>query len=158
MTCREVDEALITNAGDELPPKVQEHLASCDSCRKLASAMVSAGGPPAVPPVVRDRVHRSIPATIAHVQPLAPAALWIILFLLLFAGIGLGVAARLGIYGWPVLSMAARILIFSVLLAVSAWAAFATAHQMRPGLRTTRSGVLLLMTLFSLETVFFFGL
>jgi hypothetical protein len=112
MTCREVDEALIPTAGDELPPQVREHLASCDSCRKLASAMASAGSPPAFSPGVRDRVHNSIPATIARVQPLAPAVFWIILFLLLFAGIGVGAAARFGIYGWPVLNTAARALIF----------------------------------------------
>jgi hypothetical protein len=155
MTCREVDEALIPTAGDELPPQVREHLASCDSCRKLASAMALAGSPPAFSPGVRDRVHNSIPATIARVQPLAPAVFWIILFLLLFAGIGVGAAARFGIYGWPVLNTAARTLIFSVLLVVSVWAAFATAHQMRPGSRTTRSGVLLLLTVVSMEIVFF---
>ena len=88
MTCREVDEALITTAGYELPPEVREHLARCDSCRKLASAMASGSSPQAFPPGVRDRVHSSIPATIARIRPLAPAALWIILFLLLFVGIG----------------------------------------------------------------------
>jgi hypothetical protein len=155
MTCREVDEALITTAGDDLPPQIREHLASCDSCRKLASAMVSAGSPPAFPSGVRDRVRNSIPSTFARVQPLAPAALWIILFLLLFAGIGVGAAARFGIYGWPMLSMAARILIFPVLLAVSVWAAFTTAQQMRPGSRTTGSSVLLLLTLLSVEIAFF---
>lgn len=155
MTCRKVGEALISTAGDELPLKVQEHLASCHGCRKLASAMESMGSPAALPSGVRDRVHNSIPVTIERVQPLPPAPLWIMLFLLLFVGIGLGTAAGVGIYGWPVLSMAARILIFSVLLAVSVWAAFATAHQMRPGLRATQSGVLLLLTLLSLEIVFF---
>jgi hypothetical protein len=155
MTCREVDEALIARAGDELPPRVREHLSNCDSCRKLASAMASAGSPSAFPAGVRDRVHNSIPSTFARVQPLAPAALWIVLFLLLFAAIGVGAAARFGIYGWPVLSMAARILIFSVLLAVSVWAAFVTAKQMRPGSRTTRSGVLLLLTLLAMETLLF---
>lgn len=154
MTCREVDEALITTAGYELP-QVREHLARCDSCRKLASAMASGSSSQAFPPGVRDRVHSSIPATIARIQPLAPAALWITLFLLLFVGIGVGAAARFGIYGWPVLSMRARMLIFSVLLAVSVWAAFAAADQMRPGSRTTRTGVLLLLTLLSMEIVFF---
>jgi hypothetical protein len=66
-----------------------------------------------------------------------------------------GAAARFGIYGWPVLNMAPRMLIFSALLAVSVWAAFATAHQMRPGSRTTPSGVLLLLTLLAMEVVFF---
>jgi Negative regulator of sigma F len=155
MTCREVDEALIASARDDLAPQVREHLASCDSCRKLASVMASASRPQAFPAGVRDRVRSSIPATIAPIRPLAPAALWIILFLLLFAGIGIGAAARSGIYGWLVLSMAARILIFSVLLAVSVWAAFATAHQMRPGSGGTRSGTLLLLALLSMEIVFF---
>jgi hypothetical protein len=117
--------------------------------------MASGSSPQALRPGVSDRVHSSIPATIARIRPLAPAALWIILFLLLFAGIGVGAAARFGIYGWPVLSMAPRKLIFSALLAVSVWAAFATAHQMLPGSRTTPSGVLLLLTLLSMEIVFF---
>jgi hypothetical protein len=51
--------------------------------------------------------------------------------------------------------MPARMLIFSVLLAVSVWAAFATADQMRPGSRATRTGVRLLLTLLSMEIVFF---
>jgi hypothetical protein len=155
MTCREVDEALITTTGNALPPQVREHLASCESCRTLASSMASASSPQVLPPGVRERAHNSIPAAIARVRPLAPEALWIILFLLLFVGIGLGAAARLGIYGWPVLSMAARIVIFSVLLAVSVWAAFTTAQRMRPGSRTLRSGVLLLLTLLAMEIVFF---
>ena len=117
--------------------------------------MASGSSPQARRPGVSDRVHSSIPATIARIRPLAPAALWIILFLLLFAGIGVGAAARFGIYGWPVLNMAPRMLIFSALLAVSVWAAFATAHQMRPGSRTTRIGVLLLLTLLAMEIVFF---
>jgi hypothetical protein len=75
MTCREVDEALITTAGYELTPQVREHLATCDSCRKLASAMASGSSPQAFPPRLRDRVHSSIPATIARIRPLAPAAL-----------------------------------------------------------------------------------
>jgi hypothetical protein len=155
MTCREVDEALITTTSSQLPPQVREHLASCEGCRKLASTMASASNPQVLPPGVRERAHSSIPASVAPVRPLAPAALWIILFLCLFAGIGVGAAALFGIYGWPVLSPAARILIFVVLLIVSIWAAFATAHQMRPGLRTTRSGVLFVLTLLSMEVAFF---
>jgi hypothetical protein len=155
MTCREVDEALITATGNQLPTQVREHLAGCEGCRKLASSMTSAGSAQVLPPDVRERAHYAIPASVAPVRPLAPAALWIILFLLLFAAIGVGAAARFGIYGWPVLSPTARLLIFVVLVILSIWAAFATAHQMRPGLRTTRTGVLSILTLLSMEVVFF---
>jgi hypothetical protein len=155
MTCRDVDEALITVAGRELPPQAQAHLATCETCRKLASAMAAGGIPSDLSPRLRERIGNSIPLSIARVQPLAPAALWVVLFLVFYAAIGVGAAGRLGVYGWPVLSLAARLLIFSALLALSILAAFATARQMRPGARTVRGGVLFAVTFLAMETVFF---
>ena len=154
MTCREVDDALITAAGGELSAHAQAHLATCEGCRNLAS-VVAGGGPYELSRGLRERIGNSIPATITRVRPLAPIAFWVALFLLIFAGIGVGAAVRLGIYGWPILSLAARLLIFSVLLALSTLAAFATARQMRPGARTVRGGLLLAITFLAMETVFF---
>jgi Negative regulator of sigma F len=155
MTCREVDDALITAAGGELSAHAQAHLATCEGCRNLASAIAEGGSPYELSRALRERVANSIPATITRVRPLAPAAFWVALFLVIFAGIGVGAAGRLGIYGWPILSLAARILIFSVLLALSILAAFVTARQMRPGARVVRGGLLLAVTFLAIETVFF---
>ena len=155
MTCREADDALIEAAGRELPSPAQAHIAMCEGCRNLASAMAESGSPYELSRRLRERVGNSIPSTIARVRPLAPVVFWVALFLLIFAGIGAGAAGLLGMYGWPILSVAARLLIFSALLALSILAAFATARQMRPGARTVRGGLLLAVTFLAIETMFF---
>jgi hypothetical protein len=77
--------------------------------------------------------------------------------LLIFAGIGIGAAGRLGIYGWRALSLAGRLLIFPVLVALAVLAAFPVARQMRPGSRSWERN--LLATIFlAMETVFFWTL
>jgi hypothetical protein len=155
MTCREVGEALLTGAHGDLPTAAQEHLASCENCRKVATVIVRDGDPYELPPSVLERVRGSIPASFGSVQPLAPEGLFVTLFLLIFAGIAIGGAELLGISGWPILSPAARVLISTVFLALSVLAAFATAQQMRPGGRTIRSGILFIAIFVAMETVFF---
>jgi len=154
VTCRQVDEVLITAASGTLPAQAQEHLASCENCRKLASAITTGGSGYQLPPQLLDQVRRSIPASVGPVRPLATTGLFVALFLIIFAAIGIGGAGRLGIYGWPVLSPGARFLIFTVLLALSVLSAFATARQMRPGARTIRGGVLFAVSFLAMETVF----
>ena len=106
MTCREVGEALLTGAHGDLPTEVQEHLASCENCRKVAIVIMRDRDRYELPPSMLERVRGSIPSSFAPVQPLAPAGLFVTLFLLIFAGIAIGGAERLGISGWPILSPA----------------------------------------------------
>ena len=158
MTCREIDEALIIAPGRELSSQARSHLVTCESCRRLASAIEAEGSLYKLPIDLRRRIQASIPRSIAPVRPLAPNACWVTAFLLIFAGIGIGAAGRLGIYGWPALSLAGRLLIFPVLVALAVLAAFPAARQMRPGSRSIGSGILLATIFLAMETVFFWTL
>jgi hypothetical protein len=155
MTCREVDEALIIAPGRELSSQARAHLVTCESCRRLASAIEAEGSRYKLPIDLRKRIQASVPSSIAPVRPLAPNAFWVTAFLLIFAGIGMGAAGGLGIHGWPALSLAGRILIFPVLVALAVLAAFAAVRQMRPGSRSIGSGILLATIFLAMETVFF---
>ena len=155
MTCREVDEALIIAPGRELSSQARAHLVTCESCRRLASAIEAGGSRCKLLIDLRKRIQASIPSSTTPVRPLAPDAFWVTTFLFIFAGIGMGAAGRLGIYDWPALSLAARILIFPVLVALAVLAEFAAARQMRPGSRSIGSGILLATTFLAMESVFF---
>lgn len=155
MTCREIDEALVSLAGRELPKPAQEHLASCEKCRNLVTAMTDAGAGYELAPGVLEQLRESIPTPLARVRPLAPAGVFVALILLVIAGAAMGGAEQLRVLGWPVLSPVARALIFGMLMILSAVAAFATAAQMRPGARTIRSGILFGLAFLGMEAVFF---
>ncbi len=153
MTCREVDEILLAG-GRELPEPVREHLRGCAQCRNLVSALSSDDKRFEFDPAVLDRIRPPVLSSVEPVRPLAPAGVFMAAILILVAAAATAGGMLFGLHGLPVLSPAERWAIFSTLFAIAVLGAFAAARDMRPGARTVRGGVLFVIAIAAIETVF----
>ncbi len=156
MTCRDMNGILISaRTGTELSAEAQEHIQNCAECRALVSSVDSADAQSTVGTALLGRIRASVLSSAGPVRPLAPTAVFALVFIILFGAIAFAGALRLGIHGLPALSVVQRIVIFTVLLALAVLTAFTAARSMRPGARTLSGGVVLIITLVAAEAVFF---
>lgn len=157
MTCREVDQLLLSASGNtELPASAREHVSTCMECQSLVSAMAMVTSPASqsVDPEVLARIRQPVISTLKPVRPMAPSGMFMAAFLVIIAGAAALAADRLGFYGIRALTPVALVAIFAVLLVIAVLASFATARYMRPGQPSIRGGVLAAIAIIAAEAVF----
>lgn len=157
MTCGGIDELLTSGKHNEpLPPEAEEHLQSCSNCRSLASAVRSAASADyRLDPAVLERVRRPLLSSVSRVRPLAPPAFFAAGFLLILTAVAVIGGKMLGMHGLPVLTPAARALIFATLILLASLAAIAIARDMRPGEKILGGWLLFAASFIAIEAVFF---
>jgi hypothetical protein len=100
-----------------------------------------------------DAKDRILPA-LTPVRPLAPAWALIAGFLFVFGAIAVASASVVGMQGWRALSMAERIVIFTVLIAAACFTAVACTREMRPAGGRRVSGPAFLVAIAGLLVTF----
>ena len=93
-----------------------------------------------------ERVEGAILNDLHPVRPLAPAWVFTVVFVSLFAVISVGVASVLGLQGIHALSPGQRFLIFPTLLAAAWFAAVGCAREMRPAAGSHLGALTLLLS------------
>jgi hypothetical protein len=151
MTCNDMDGVINSRSGGAaLPPKAAEHIAVCLRCRQVMRLLDK--GPKIRRPSERQvkLIHASVLNDLKPVRPLAPSGA----FLVAFAGIFLAVAilgsVQAHAYGWRVLSLVQKLVVFTSLALGAGALALSMARQMRPGSRYSVSPTLLPVAIFLL--------
>src|SRR5260370_17157134 len=92
MTCREMEEAIITSA---LAPDAAEHVAECEHCRHLVWLLDESGQASAPSADQMKRIEAAILQGLTPVQPLASQRALFSAFALVFLAVGPGGSFRL---------------------------------------------------------------
>ncbi len=130
MTCREMEEGIITSA---LAPDAAEHVAECEHCRHLVWLFGESGQAP--PPSAEQitRIEAAILRGLTPVRPLASQRALFSAFALVFlAVVGEG-SLFLGTDGWRALSVLQRFAVFAPSAACAGLLAFSLVRLMAPG-------------------------
>jgi hypothetical protein len=151
MTCNDMDAVINSRSGGPAPPpKAAEHIAVCLRCRQVMRLLDE--GPKIRRPSERQvkSIHASVLRALEPVRPLASPGV----FLVAFAGIFLAVAIlgfiQVHDYGWRVLSLLQKMVVFTSLALGAGALALSMARQMRPGSRYSVSPNLLPIAIFFL--------
>ncbi len=106
MTCREMEEVIITSA---VAPEATEHVAECKHCRHLVTLFGESGqaSPPSTDQM--KRIEAMILRGLTPVQPLASQRAFFSAFALVFLAVVGGGSLLLGTDGWRALSVLQRI-------------------------------------------------
>jgi hypothetical protein len=152
MTCRDMDGVIDSWSRDSvLPPEASEHIGRCERCREVMRVLVE--GPEVRQPSKSGvgLIHASLLRDLRPVRPLAPSSVFLAGFAVSFLAVAVVGATLLPAYGWHVLSVSARIVVFASLALGAAALALSMARQMRPDAKYSVSpnllpaGVLLLV-------------
>src|ERR1700722_17658054 len=133
MTCREIDGVIGSHSGDStLSREAAEHVAECESCRRLVKAL-NTGHTSLEPPESRLRqIRAAITEDLRPVRPLASSGVFLLAFMLIsLAVVAIG-SRLLGVNGWKALSTIQRT-IFAALTASVFLLAISVVRQMAPG-------------------------
>jgi hypothetical protein len=152
MTCREMDGVINSRSRDSaLPPEAAEHIGRCERCREVMRVLVE-GPEIRQPSESRMRlIHASLLRDLRPVRPLAPSNVFLAGFAISFLAVAVIGSIQLHAYGWNVLSVSAKIVVFASLALGAGALALSMARQMRPGSKYSVSpnllpaGVLLLV-------------
>jgi hypothetical protein len=134
MTCREIDGVIGSHSGDStLSREAAEHVAECESCRRLVKAL-DTGHTSLEPPESRLRqIEAAIKEDLRPVRPLASSGVFLLAFMLIsLAVVAIG-SLLLGVNGWNALSTIQRMTIFAALAASVFLLAISVVRQMAPG-------------------------
>jgi hypothetical protein len=150
MTCREMEEVIITSAP---APGAVEHVAECEHCRHLV--WLCGESDQASPPSADQmkRIEAAILRGLTPVQPLASPWAFFFAFSLVFLAMVAGGSLLLGTDGWRALSVLQRIAVFAPAAACAGLLALSLVWLMAPGsklvISSTRAsiGVLPLLAL-----------
>ena len=113
---------------------------------RILSQAVYRAIPPDAGRNAMERVEGAILNDLHPVRPLAPAWVFTVVFVSLFAVISVGVASVLGLQGIHALSPGQRFLIFPTLLAAAWFAAVGCAREMRPAAGSHLGALTLLLS------------
>jgi len=136
VTCRDAELSIARSAdGAVIPAEAAAHIAACERCRSLASALrvrVSTAGPS---PEQLTEIKAGIVTSLEPVKPVpADGVLFLCLMLILALTTAAGVG-ELGIAGWRALDVWTRTAVFAALTAGSLLLAFSVVQQIVPGSR-----------------------
>ena len=152
MTCRDMDGVINSRSRDSaLPPEASEHIGRCERCREVMRVLME--GPEIRQPSESGvrLIHGSLLRDLRPVRPLAPSSVFLAGFAISFLAVAVVGSIQLHAYGWNVLSVSAKIVVFASLVLGAAALALSMARQMRPGSKYSVSpnllpaGVLLLV-------------
>ncbi len=122
--------------------------------RDLDTILGAAGGTEPLAPQLLERIRTPILTSLTPVRPLPSWGVFAAAFLLVSSAIAAGAAALAGLRGLPLLMPMERMAIFSVLISVALLAAFATARNMRPGMRSLPGWIVSGVAVIAIEGVF----
>ena len=152
MTCRDMDGVINSRSRNSaLPPEAAEHIGRCERCREVMRVLVE--GPEIRQPSESGvrLIHGSLLRDLRPVRPLAPSSVFLAGFAISFLAVAVVGSIQLHAYGWNVLSVSAKIVVFASLALGAGALALSMARQMRPGSKYSVSpnllpaGVLLLV-------------
>ena len=152
MTCRDMDGVINSRSRDSaLPPEASEHIGRCERCREVMRVLVE--GPEIRQPSESGMrlIQGSLLRDLRPVRPLAPSSVFLAGFAISFLAVAVVGSIQLHAYGWNVLSVSAKIVVFASLALGAGALALSMARQMRPGSKYSVSpnllpaGVLLLV-------------
>ena len=152
MTCRDMDGVINSRSRDSaLAPEAAEHIGRCERCREVMRVLVE--GPEIRQPSESGvrLIHGSLLRDLRPVRPLAPSSVFLAGFAISFLAVAVAGSIQLHGYGWNVLSVSAKIVVFASLALGAGALALSMARQMRPGSKYSVSpnllpaGVLLLV-------------
>jgi len=134
MTCREIDGVIGSHSGDStLSREAAEHVAECESCRRLVKAL-DTGHTSLEPPESRLRqIQAAIKEDLRPVRPLASSGVFLLAFMLISLAVVATGSLLLGVNGWNALSTIQRMTIFAALTASVFLLAISVVRQMAPG-------------------------
>jgi hypothetical protein len=134
MTCRDMDGVMDARAaGGALPPEAAEHVAGCDRCRRLLHALDAGPGIPPPAPERMRRIQATLAAGLRPVKPLPSTAAVLSALAISFLIVSTAGALQLHAYGWHVLGLAQKLVVFACLSLGAVVLALSAIGQMRPG-------------------------
>jgi hypothetical protein len=149
MTCREVDEGIVTG----LTPEAAEHVAGCEHCRRLVRMFDENRQASPLSTDQMERIEAAMLESLTLVRPLAPARAFLFAFALVSLAVVSVGSCLLGTDGWRALSIFQRIAVLTPLATCAGLVAFSLVRLMAPGSKHIISptllpvGVLLLLAL-----------
>jgi hypothetical protein len=151
MTCNQMDAVINSRSGGPaLPPKAAEHIAVCLRCRQVMRLLDK--GPKLRRPSERQvkLIHASVLRDLRPVRPLAPPSVFLAAFAITFLTVAILGFIQVHDYGWLVLSLLQKTIVFTSLALGAGALALSMARQMRPGSRYSVSPTLLPVAIFLL--------
>jgi hypothetical protein len=126
-----------------LTPSVRAHIELCSSCQQFARIVELPIRELEVSSTQIEKLQKMMIENLHPVRRLLPSWVFLLAFLLFFAGLSYAGALYLGPYHWFMLMPGQRIAVFSTLAASAALLAFSLARQMVPGRKSLfRPGLL----------------
>jgi hypothetical protein len=154
MTCSEMDDLVSSRSTlSGLPPVAAEHLVGCERCRRLVRVLQEDSAHLAPSLCGLGQIKAAVLQGLKPVNPLAPASAFLAAFGIIFLAVTIVGVLQLRAYGWGVLSIPQRIVVFASLAAGTGLLASSMARQMFPGSKhllppgLLPAGVLALLTL-----------
>ena len=135
MTCNEFDELRDKGRGTgaALPPSAQEHLRSCERCRKLQTCWESSDEMETVPEALQARITENIVTALEPVSPLSSDS-GLVASLLLLVSVAVAIGTMwLGHQGWQALALWQAATVFGLLIGSTVLMAYVVIRQMVPG-------------------------
>jgi hypothetical protein len=133
MTCRDIDDLIISPGNPVRTQEADEHLLECGDCRTLMSVLHEGEESVTSPAIQLRRIQARIVENLKPVRPLAPSRFFLFLCATIFLCIVAIGATPFGMSGWGALSIAQRIAVFATLAASAALLAISMIGQMVPG-------------------------
>ena len=132
LSCSEAALRIACYTGGQISPDLEEHLQSCQSCRRIMQAMNEHSQPVTPDPKHVQDVKAALLEGLRPVKPLpSPQILFFTLAVLLFTALSVG-GALFGIRNWESLALQTRASIFGPLLFAGCMLALAVVRHMTP--------------------------
>jgi hypothetical protein len=151
MTCNEIDDLISSRSIlSVLPSGAAEHLTGCERCRSLMRVLQEDSARQSPSPTGLGQIKAVLLQDLKPVRPLAPAFAFRAAFGIIFLAVTVVGSFQLRAYGWGVLSIPQRIVVFTSLAAGTGLLASSMVRQMFPGSKHTVSPALLLVGVLAL--------
>ena len=153
MTCNEIDALISSRSSLPVSPVAAEHLARCERCRSLVRVLQEGPARQAPSASGLGQIKAAMLRDLKPVRPLAPAIVFLAAFGIIFLAVTVVGSLQLRAYGWGVLSIPQKIVVFPSLAAGTGLLASSMVRQMFPGSKHPVSprllplGVLILLML-----------
>lgn len=134
MTCNEIDDLISSRSSlSGLPPLAAVHLAGCERCRSLVRVLQENSARQAPSQRGLGQIKAAVLQDLKPVKPLAPALAFLAAFGIIFLAVTVVGSFQLRAFGWGLLSIPQRVVVFASLAAGVGLLASSMVRQMFPG-------------------------